>query len=54
MMTTYWIVAHVDKNYIIDASSEEEAKEMIYNGSAMSRGEEIVGITITYKGDTND
>ena len=53
-MPTYWITAHVDEIYIVEASSEEAAKEMVRTGAAISRGDEIVGMTVTYQGDTND
>ena len=53
-MPTYWITAHIEEQYIVDASNEEEAKTMVYDGDVTSRGDEIVEITIYYVGDNND
>jgi hypothetical protein len=53
-MPTYWITAHVDEQYLVEAANEEEARTMVYDGDVSSRGDEIVGMTITYEGDNND
>lgn len=53
-MPTYWITAHVQEVYIVEASNEEAAKEMVRIGAVTSRGDEIAEITIDYVGDNND
>lgn len=52
-MPTYWITAHIEEHYIVEASDAEEAKSMIYDGDVTSRGEEIVDMTIFYEKDGN-
>jgi hypothetical protein len=53
-MTVYWITAHVEEKYIVEASNQKEAEEMVRTGMVYSRGEEIVEMTIDFIGDSND
>jgi hypothetical protein len=54
IMTVYWITAHVEEKYIVEASNQKEAEEMVRTGMVYSRGEEIVEMTIDFIGDNND
>lgn len=52
-MPEYWITAHVEESYIVNASSPAEAIEMVYNGDVTSRGDGIVEVSIDHISDSN-
>ena len=47
-MPTYWITAHVEEQYIVNAPDRETALDKVYSGEAYSRGDEIAEMTITH------
>jgi hypothetical protein len=53
-MPTYWITAYTEENHIVVASSEEEAREMVYDGTSEPRGERIAQLSIDQVKDDND